>query len=485
MLISVSALVIGLPGLSSLPMDKHEALVVQTSAEMLQRDDLIVPYFNHEPRLKKPPLSYWATLTVHALRAGSEQPVSLIDARLPSLAALLGTIVLLLGLAWRGGGRNAALCAAAIAVASPMLAYASHDARPDPLYAFLVFAGAAALTSPLLEPARNVKRSALTFRTYLGWLLWGLATIAKGPHMPLMVATGLLIFAAREHGSLRLAWAALRPLSGLILMALVSLPWWWFLQQRLDPQALSESQLGGTLYQPGLADLLLSYREILGVGLLFPWFALILLYFRESRTLLKTSPVARLCAYGYVVPLILMLFSSQHRWHYMLPVLPFLAVFCGLLAQRLADRRGFQPAFASVFAMLTLFFAANASFQWFWDDTRFANQWHLAPLAASSLGGIPIAATPEVDSVFQVAVATTRRHVRLLETQQALRSWQAELASNCGILLTTTDDPEQAWPATMLATWDDGSTQIVLQALGTHEACGQVIDVYREASAAS
>ena len=39
--------------------DANEAFYVQTPREMIQRGDWIVPYFNGEPRLNKPPLSYW------------------------------------------------------------------------------------------------------------------------------------------------------------------------------------------------------------------------------------------------------------------------------------------------------------------------------------------------------------------------------------------------------------------------------------------
>ena len=39
--------------------DSNEAFYVQTPREMIERGDWLVPYFNGEPRLNKPPLSYW------------------------------------------------------------------------------------------------------------------------------------------------------------------------------------------------------------------------------------------------------------------------------------------------------------------------------------------------------------------------------------------------------------------------------------------
>src|SRR5690606_12275176 len=39
--------------------DANEAFYVETPREMMERGEWIVPYFNGEPRLNKPPLSYW------------------------------------------------------------------------------------------------------------------------------------------------------------------------------------------------------------------------------------------------------------------------------------------------------------------------------------------------------------------------------------------------------------------------------------------
>src|SRR3954465_14228362 len=57
----------------------HEGRTAETSREMLQRRDWIVPYCNGMPRLAKPPLMYWATGLAWAITR-SVQPWS---ARLP------------------------------------------------------------------------------------------------------------------------------------------------------------------------------------------------------------------------------------------------------------------------------------------------------------------------------------------------------------------------------------------------------------------
>jgi 4-amino-4-deoxy-L-arabinose transferase-like glycosyltransferase len=39
--------------------DANEAFYVETPREMMERGDYITPYFNYEPRINKPVLSYW------------------------------------------------------------------------------------------------------------------------------------------------------------------------------------------------------------------------------------------------------------------------------------------------------------------------------------------------------------------------------------------------------------------------------------------
>ena len=66
------ALAVGLSGILVLPPDEHEVLVLRSTQEMLQRGDWVVPYFNGEPRLNKPPLNYWATGIVAGLSGSLE-----------------------------------------------------------------------------------------------------------------------------------------------------------------------------------------------------------------------------------------------------------------------------------------------------------------------------------------------------------------------------------------------------------------------------
>ena len=46
------------------PLETHEAFVARSAEEMFAGDSWLVPRFNDQPRLKKPPLSYWLVMVI-------------------------------------------------------------------------------------------------------------------------------------------------------------------------------------------------------------------------------------------------------------------------------------------------------------------------------------------------------------------------------------------------------------------------------------
>jgi 4-amino-4-deoxy-L-arabinose transferase-like glycosyltransferase len=55
-------------GTWSLPLiDRDEPRFAEASREMIQRDDYVVPYFNNQLRLDKPPLTYWAQVASYRI----------------------------------------------------------------------------------------------------------------------------------------------------------------------------------------------------------------------------------------------------------------------------------------------------------------------------------------------------------------------------------------------------------------------------------
>jgi 4-amino-4-deoxy-L-arabinose transferase-like glycosyltransferase len=81
-------------GTWSLPLiDRDEPRFAEASREMIQRNDFIVPYFNDQLRLDKPPLAYWAQVTSYNIFGQND-----FAARFPS--SLAAAFVALTIFAW-------------------------------------------------------------------------------------------------------------------------------------------------------------------------------------------------------------------------------------------------------------------------------------------------------------------------------------------------------------------------------------------------
>lgn len=364
LLLFVVALVIGSSGIASLPPDEHEILVLRTAHEMHTRGDWVVPYFNDEPRLKKPPLSYWLT-GLTAWVAGAEGTVLAWHGRVPSLLAGLAMLGMVLWAGRRFHGPRAALYAGATFAASVGFFNFTHDGRPDFLYAALCTAGWLAGAVGLVE-ARGARRAPVLWM----WAAFGFATLAKGPHVPAMLAVAMALYCwlRREEGGPRPA--ALRPLAGLALMALIALPWWLALHARIDPAAVKGSQLAGKLLRPSLSHLLNGYYLYRPLQLLLPWVPLAPLSWlalRGQRGLARDFALYLALCTGAVA--LALSFGSQQRFFYMLPVLPALCLLTGMgLAELEARWPGRALALGAAQALTIL--AAVAWLAWRGNELR-------------------------------------------------------------------------------------------------------------------
>src|SRR6185503_10080140 len=97
------------------------------SRDMILRGDYVIPWFNGEMRLKKPPLFYW--LQAGSFRVFGESEFA---ARLPSALGCLLLVALAVAFAWRAAPgtpatrRRTALRAGAILVTMPLVFACSH-----------------------------------------------------------------------------------------------------------------------------------------------------------------------------------------------------------------------------------------------------------------------------------------------------------------------------------------------------------------------
>ena len=97
----LAALAFHVVGAWSVPLiDRDEPRFAEASREMIERGDLVVPYFNNQLRLDKPPLAYWAQVASYRIFGQND-----FAARFPS--AVAAALVALSILAWGSRLRTA------------------------------------------------------------------------------------------------------------------------------------------------------------------------------------------------------------------------------------------------------------------------------------------------------------------------------------------------------------------------------------------
>lgn len=315
-------------GTSRIPIAGHEVYVAETAQEMWERNDWIVPYYNDQPRLNKPPLNYWLTGAVAWLSGAAA--IADWHARAISIVAAVG-IALLTARLGRILFRDPPTVSLAVLMVITSLGFArfSHDGRPEMLYAFCCAAGYTAFA--------NGWRRARTGRATGGamvlmWLSYAAATLAKGPHLPAMLLAACAVFARSRHMGWREAARLFRPLSGLILLPAITLPWWLLMRHRIGAEQLGRSQLGGALLTIDWRQILNPFHFYQMLRLFLPWSLLFppVLFVLWRRRLIKRPDL--LLVLLVTIPALILDMGSQRRWFYMLPLLPAL---CLLLAHGL------------------------------------------------------------------------------------------------------------------------------------------------------
>lgn len=327
-LVLILGLLVALPQIQSLPLDAHEVLVVRSAEEMHTHGDWVVPYFNGEPRLNKPPLNYWITGAV-AWVTSSLEHIQPWHGRAASVGAGIGLIFLTVLLGSVLFDRTIGTAAALILVSSAGYMGFTHDARPDLLYAFWCTAGYVAFVSAAKDAGKRLS----VLASYSMWGAYAMASLTKGPHLPafLLVTTAVhLYFTGRD---LQLLRSVIRPAGGFIFYLAIALPWWWLLQERLVDASLAQSQLSGALLRPNWREVFSLYYFYRPLELILPWLTLLpataFTLYRHWR-----EPGVGLLASLIILPAIFLSFGTQHRPFYMLPVL---VPMCLLLAKGLID----------------------------------------------------------------------------------------------------------------------------------------------------
>ena len=221
--------------------DETPPLFAAAGRAMTETGDWLTPRVNGLPRYDKPPLVYWLMALGYSLPGqASWDPFGSWASRLPSalasLAVMLGLADTLLRWPQQVGPRpGAAAISTALAFGlSPLVLIWSRTAVSDALLCGLL------AISLLLQWRRFAAPQ--TQRWWPAWLVLGLAVLAKGPVAVVLTGLTLLLFGALRR-DLATPWQRLRPLPGLALTALVSLPW-YVLELLVEGQPFWDSFFG-------------------------------------------------------------------------------------------------------------------------------------------------------------------------------------------------------------------------------------------------
>ncbi|MCT0218066.1 glycosyltransferase family 39 protein [Synechococcus sp. CS-1329] len=205
--------------------DETPPLFAASARAMAETGQWLIPHVNGLPRYDKPPLTYWLMGLVYAIPAQEQwNPLGTWAARLPSALSVIA-VMLSLGytlLRWPqsgGGGLRSACTALGASLAfalSPLILLWGRIAVSDALLTGCLAVALLLFWQGWAEPRRAV---------WPGWVVLGLAVLAKGPVALALAGLTLLGFglSQRRLGAL---WRRLRPLPGLALTALVALPWY-------------------------------------------------------------------------------------------------------------------------------------------------------------------------------------------------------------------------------------------------------------------
>lgn len=210
-----------LPGLVNLPVtDRDEARFAQASRQMLETHDFLAIRFQDEARNKKPGGIYWLQAASVALLsdAGSN---AIWPYRLPSLLGATAATLLTFGMGARLVGRKAAFLGAALLATSLGLGIEAHLAKTDAALLACITAAQLALARIYLDAKAGLR--APWSLALLFWLALAAGIMIKGPVAPLVSALTVLALCISER---RGAWLRdLRPVAGVILLAIIIVPW--------------------------------------------------------------------------------------------------------------------------------------------------------------------------------------------------------------------------------------------------------------------
>ncbi|HSW39102.1 MAG TPA: glycosyltransferase family 39 protein [Acidobacteriota bacterium] len=310
--------------LGSLPLSgSDEPRYARIAQEMGEQGSWVTPLLEGKPWLEKPPLYYWITIPQYAIFENAETAARAGSA----LCALLTALAVF----WVGSKiytARAGAMGALILLTSLGLAGFGRSASTDMAFTCFLTLAMAVLAVAVEKP--------IGIRVLAAYVFLGIAVLGKGP-VAVILAAGTLIFFwyfDERGGSLR----RFRVITGVIVTAAVSLPWFWFAFVENGYAFISTFFINHNLarYVTDIHQHVQPFYYYLPVllALMFPWSGWLVMLFPKSplKGFLRRSQWHRgtlFLACWFLFPILFFSFSGSKLGGYILPSLPPLALLLG------------------------------------------------------------------------------------------------------------------------------------------------------------
>ncbi len=204
--------------------DETPPLFAAASRSMSRTGDWLTPRVNGLPRFDKPPLIYWLMGLGYSIPGQTHlDPLGTWSARFPSA---ISSIVMMVGLGdtvmqfpQKGDAfpRKTGVITALAFALSPLVLIWSRIAVSDALLCSTFGLSMLFHWRRYADPTKQA--------WWPGWLILSLAILTKGPIAIVLMSATLLLFGIQQR-SLRHLLIKLKPLKGLLITALISIPWY-------------------------------------------------------------------------------------------------------------------------------------------------------------------------------------------------------------------------------------------------------------------
>jgi 4-amino-4-deoxy-L-arabinose transferase-like glycosyltransferase len=300
-------------------LENHDYLrYAEVAREMIRSGDWIIPRYNGEVYLDKPPLLFWL-IGIPSLLYGSVTPFI---ARFPSaMAAWIGTGILYLWGKRMYGTARAGIISAGILLSCYQYYFQARSAKTDMLLCLLVLLS---LYFFFLGHEAIGRRRALCFG--LSFLSMGLGVLTKGPFgflIPFPVVAAFLLKRKEARILVRKEFIV-----GYLILLLIALPWPILFVERFGlEQSISLFKAAHPLSRQ--APIYFYFLEIWGQ--FFPWSLLLPFlgyYVWRERARVWQSEESFLLIW-FLLLFILLTFFKVRVSRYLLPALPPLALMLG------------------------------------------------------------------------------------------------------------------------------------------------------------